>query len=446
MSYDGARDVVRCGAGVDVVNADLPDTVTRDCELVGRRLSRDPYTTADAQHETEVEPDSFTFGRTTVATFQVGRRFDGAATNAGWAVTTNDGATWRSGLLPGLTTASSPPGRNARASDPVVAYDSAHATWLISTLALEGPTTRLEINRSANGATWSTAVTALEERADEGIAFDKNWLACEQHALLSVLRPLLPRLHALDGPGHARRELVDRRRAHVVRSRRHWCQTRSRRLPGHSADRRGRGRLSPARRRAVRDRVVAHDGRSRDLGRARPVSPRSTAVAGFETFARSRCRARRWIAPAACGRAGTTASRPVRRDRTPCSSDVDRRQPVERTDRSHARAERRAAGNRQRSGHGARRNRIPAGARRGNRCREGRITGFAGDLVARATTLGEVDAARVDAGHDVGPHAGRLHFRALRARTTSCRLGPRERAGRIATSARPSTRRAAEGG
>ena len=178
-SYDGARDAVRCGAGLDVVNADLTDTVARDCELVGRRLSRDPYTTADAQHETEVEPDSFTFGRTTVATFQVGRRFDGAATNVGWAVTTNDGATWRSGLLPGLTTASRPPGRNARASDPVVAYDAAHATWLISTLALEGPTTRLEINRSANGATWSGAVTALEERADEGIAFDKNWLACD---------------------------------------------------------------------------------------------------------------------------------------------------------------------------------------------------------------------------------------------------------------------------
>jgi RTX calcium-binding nonapeptide repeat (4 copies) len=181
-SYDGARDVVRCGAGLDVVNADLVDAVARDCEVVGRRLSRDPYTTADAQHETQVEPDSFTFGRTTVATFQVGRRFDGAATNVGWAVTTNDGESWRSGLLPGLTTASLPPGPNARASDPVVAYDAAHATWLISTLALEGSTTRLAINRSTNGATWSTASNALEERAAEGIAFDKNWLACDNTA------------------------------------------------------------------------------------------------------------------------------------------------------------------------------------------------------------------------------------------------------------------------
>lgn len=178
-SYDGARDVVRCGPGVDVVNADLADSVARDCELVGRRLSRDPYTTPDAQHETQVEPDSFTFGRTTVVTFQVGRRFDGAATNIGWAMTANDGQSWRSGLLPGLTTASRPPGPNARATDPVVAYDAAHATWLISTLALEGATTRLTMNRSPDGATWSNALVALEERSAQGISYDKNWAACD---------------------------------------------------------------------------------------------------------------------------------------------------------------------------------------------------------------------------------------------------------------------------
>lgn len=178
-SYDGARDVVRCGAGVDVVNADLVDAVARDCELVGRRLGRDPYTTVDAQHETHAEPDSFTFGRTTVATYQVGRRFNGAATNVGWAVTTDDGRTWRSGLLPGLTVASRPPGPNARASDPVAAYDAAHATWLISTLALDGAVTRLTVNRSENGASWSGALVAQEERADDGISYDKNWLACD---------------------------------------------------------------------------------------------------------------------------------------------------------------------------------------------------------------------------------------------------------------------------
>ena len=179
VEYDGARDSVQCHAGADVVNADPLDTVAGDCELVGRRLSRDPYTNADSQHETEVEPDSFTFGRTTVATFQVGRRFDGAATNIGYAVTPNDGRTWTSGLLPGLTIASRPAGPNARVSDPVVAYDGAHGVWLISTLALDGRTTRLAINRSTDGSSWDDALVAAEEVAPQGIAFDKNWIACD---------------------------------------------------------------------------------------------------------------------------------------------------------------------------------------------------------------------------------------------------------------------------
>ena len=318
-SYDGARDVVRCGAGVDVVNADLPDAVTRDCELVGRRLSRDPYTTADAQHETEVEPDSFTFGRTTVATFQVGRRFDGAATNVSWAVTTNDGATWRSGLLPGLTTASSPPGRNARASDPVVAYDAAHATWLISTLALDGPTTRLEINRSASGALWSAAVTALEERAGEGIAFDKNWLACDNTPSSPFYgRCYLVYTHSADRDMLAVNWSTDGGAT--------WS------APVDIGARPGVG-VFPAIR-PTGEVVVVYllqgggqlaiaSSRTADGGAtwgAPSASPRSTAAAGFRTSACSRCRAPRPIAPAACGRAGTTASPPAPRERTPCSS------------------------------------------------------------------------------------------------------------------------------
>jgi hemolysin type calcium-binding protein len=181
-SYDEARDTVRCGAGADLVNADADDAVATDCELVGRRISRDSYETGDAQHETEVEPDSFTAGRTTVAVFQVGRRHEGGATNIGYAVTTNDGASWRSGFLPALTVAGRPAGINVRASDPAVAYDAAHATWLASTLALEDGITRLGVNRSPDGSTWSGATYAAEESGgggDEGIAFDKNWIGCD---------------------------------------------------------------------------------------------------------------------------------------------------------------------------------------------------------------------------------------------------------------------------
>jgi hypothetical protein len=177
-SYDGARDAVTCGPGLDVVNADLVDTVARDCELVGRRLSRDPYTNPDSQHETQVEPDSLTIGRTTVAAFQVGRRFAGAATNIGFAVSADDGRTWRSGLLRGLTVASRPAGPHERASDPVVAFDPVRQTWLIATLALQGSTTRLTVSRSTDGFTWSAPITAVEASA-RSLAFDKEWLTCD---------------------------------------------------------------------------------------------------------------------------------------------------------------------------------------------------------------------------------------------------------------------------
>jgi hypothetical protein len=180
-AYDGARDLVRCGPGSDLVNADLLDAVGRDCELVGRRLSRDPYTNADSQHETQVEPDSLTVGRTTVTAFQVGRRFDGAAANIGFAVSTDDGGTWRSGLLPGLTLASRPAGPHQRASDPVVAFDAVTGVWLIATLALEGSTTRLTVSRSVDGASWSAAITAVEASA-RSLSFDKEWLTCDSGA------------------------------------------------------------------------------------------------------------------------------------------------------------------------------------------------------------------------------------------------------------------------
>jgi Ca2+-binding RTX toxin-like protein len=101
-AYDGARDAIRCGPGIDVVNADPLDRVGADCELVGRRISRDPYGNPESQHQTEVEPDSLTVGRTTVAAFQVGRRFDGGATNIGFSRSVDDGKTWQSGLLPAL--------------------------------------------------------------------------------------------------------------------------------------------------------------------------------------------------------------------------------------------------------------------------------------------------------------------------------------------------------
>jgi RTX calcium-binding nonapeptide repeat (4 copies) len=175
---DGAIDTVTCGAGRDVVTADLADRVARDCETISRQLSRDPYRNADSQHETQVEPDSFAFGSTIVTTFQSGRYFDGGASNIGFATSTDGGRTWTSGFLPGLTIFSSPPGRAARVSDPVVAYDAVHGVWLIASLAVSPAVSELFVSRSTDGLTWSPPVTAARA-VTAFLAYDKEWIACD---------------------------------------------------------------------------------------------------------------------------------------------------------------------------------------------------------------------------------------------------------------------------
>src|SRR5215216_6421610 len=86
------------------------------------------------QHKTVVEPDTFSDGSTIVAAAQIGRIFDGGAAGIGFATSVDNGGTWSSGTLPGLTTAAGGP--YDRATDPSVAYDAAHDVWLVSTLVL----------------------------------------------------------------------------------------------------------------------------------------------------------------------------------------------------------------------------------------------------------------------------------------------------------------------
>src|SRR5204863_4251250 len=95
------------------------------------QVGADPFTNTTSQHATEVEPDTFAFGSAVVATYQVGRFFNGGASDIGWARSSDGGATWDvSSFLPGLTfnagpfaDQSSPYGR---VSDPSVAYDAKH--------------------------------------------------------------------------------------------------------------------------------------------------------------------------------------------------------------------------------------------------------------------------------------------------------------------------------
>jgi hypothetical protein len=185
IEHDGASDVVSCGSGTDVVTADARDGVAPDCEVVSRGLSRDPYRNGGAQHQTEVEPDSFASGSTVVATFQVGRFHQGGANNIGFATSRDAGRSWRSGLLPGITTFSRPRGPAERVSDPAVAYDAVHRRWLIASLAILPRETRLFVNRSTDGRRWGRPVTAsaaAPTNSSEGIAFDKEWIACDNGA------------------------------------------------------------------------------------------------------------------------------------------------------------------------------------------------------------------------------------------------------------------------
>jgi BNR repeat protein len=148
------------------------------------QISSDPYGTngsgCPAQHATEVEPDTFSYGSTIVSAFQEGRFFDGGACNVGWATSTDGGATWpvsQSGSLPGTTVYAG--GTFARDTDPSVAYDLRHNTWLIATLPLDSSLNGagVIVNLSTNGGlTWGSPVTVAPAA---GVNSDKSWIVCD---------------------------------------------------------------------------------------------------------------------------------------------------------------------------------------------------------------------------------------------------------------------------
>jgi hypothetical protein len=147
------------------------------------KISTDPFTNSTSQHQTEVEPDTFAFGPTIVATVQVGRFFDGGSSDIGFATSTNAGTTWTPGFLPGTTPFASPPGTYARVSDPSVAFDPKHGAWIISMLGLFPPGHPGEVDvlasRSTDGGlTWSNPIVVNAS----GRFNDKNWTACDTTA------------------------------------------------------------------------------------------------------------------------------------------------------------------------------------------------------------------------------------------------------------------------
>jgi hypothetical protein len=150
-------------------------------QVTPTRILDDPFANTTSQHRTVVEPDTYSFGSTIVAAAQVGRFFDGGASDIGFATSTNNGASWISGALPGITKFLGA-GIYDRVSDPAVAYDARHGVWLVSSLALvetaSGPSGRAVLtSRSADGVNWSNPVnTAVAKRGED---LDKNWIVCD---------------------------------------------------------------------------------------------------------------------------------------------------------------------------------------------------------------------------------------------------------------------------
>jgi RTX calcium-binding nonapeptide repeat (4 copies) len=176
---DGLRDATRCGAGIDIVTADAVDVVSRDCEVVSRQISSDRTSDPTGQHATQVEPDTFAFGSTVVSVFQTGRVVEGGAVGIGFSTSRDAGATWKSGLLPGVTDSSPRPGSGDRASDPVIAYDAVHGTWLAATLGISTSSYFFYVNRSSNGLAWSAPVAAVTGPVGD---LDKEWITCDNEA------------------------------------------------------------------------------------------------------------------------------------------------------------------------------------------------------------------------------------------------------------------------
>lgn len=165
---DGSVDSVTCGPGLDTVTADLTDNVAADCETVSRQLSRDTTSDYYAQHETQVEPSSFAWGRKIVTAFQSGRISNGGAASLAFSTSSDAGEHWRSGVLP--------QGDYVIVSDSVVAYDSIHGRWLVAALGAGADLFDVYVVRSRNGLTWGAPIPAARDVNED---YDKEWLACD---------------------------------------------------------------------------------------------------------------------------------------------------------------------------------------------------------------------------------------------------------------------------
>ncbi|WP_042447402.1 putative Ig domain-containing protein [Streptacidiphilus jiangxiensis] len=141
------------------------------------QVSSDPYSDSQAQHATEVEPDTFSYGSTIVSAFQVGRVSGGGASNIGWATSTDGGQTWTNGFMPDTTANTGGP--YGQVSDASVAYDAKDGVWMVSWLGIDASgNVDVDLSRSTDGGhTWGNPVVMSTGTFD-----DKNWSVCDNHS------------------------------------------------------------------------------------------------------------------------------------------------------------------------------------------------------------------------------------------------------------------------
>jgi hypothetical protein len=114
----------------------------------------------------------FAFGSTIVTAFQVGRRFNGGASDIGFATSTDGGTSWTQGLLPGITQHEGGP--YVAASDAVVAFDQAHSVWMIASLPIATGTDVVAVSRSSDAQNWGSPII-VSATPDA----DKPWISCD---------------------------------------------------------------------------------------------------------------------------------------------------------------------------------------------------------------------------------------------------------------------------
>jgi hypothetical protein len=146
-----------------------------------QRISSDPFTNGASQHKTQVESSAAAFGSTVVAAFQSGRFFTQGSSDIAVAASVDGGITWHSTALPGTTHYALPSGPYDSISDPSVAYDERHATWLVAALPVSFAGIAVPgvvVSRSPDGLTWSAPVGVTPANETDN---DKSWIACDDH-------------------------------------------------------------------------------------------------------------------------------------------------------------------------------------------------------------------------------------------------------------------------